>query len=576
MCLYHHRTMTISLVFALCFVSSLTLTSCKQASDTQDSSDGGGDAAPQAVPVPTNHDADQTAPDIQPPQVAPTPQVKTVSIEVFSPRNEYLSYGGDCGEDIPGCTPETFYDEVYGTIPNELCVPQQDAVYGLEDISNACLLKTPFISENDFRAANLQPGDIFTTTHKNNLKSSGTQYQVISGIPENAYVFSLAPDGAETEVFKPCLLLGHYVDSCYHLPGENIIRVKVVTGNAAAIPTPAPTPTPVPAPQANAGIPSIPSLVPAPSVTIPPEQRLTFKKSLKAKKGKVEYLIFSDSQLNTDCYISMIGNQEVLNELHYCIPFSGITKELEHPLAPTETARQFEHYAYCTNISVEKRNIPGLAGFLEAFNPAYYNTSLKRFVDRPFQITRPQNKSKKKDNCGGRCRPYDVPCEQNFYSQTPAHTCNILEAYRQNRLTVGMLDYCKIVNPFITFTQYSQYNLRPGDVFLTASAKSGEKVLHQYWQVFDMTSRDFKFNGSPEFIWEYNTCRGTIGQYGEQIVQVRDLSSKDTYDVLYAPIMQGMRVRDNYCKAFNNTLINEARSGNYALVNAASPLLKKK
>jgi hypothetical protein len=325
-----------------------------------------------------------------------------------------------------------------------------------------------------------------------------------------------------------------------------------------------------------ADIPPVPTLIPAPAVTNPPEQRLKFKKSLKTKKGKVEYLIFRDSQLNTDCYVSMLGNQEVLNDAHYCIPFSGDVKLLTHPTALTKTAESFKHYTYCTNISFEKRNIPGLAGFFEAFNPSYYNSNLKRFIDNPFQITKPQNNDKKTDNCGGTCRPHEVECVQNFYSQTPDYACNLGEANRSGQLTTDMLDTCKLNNPFITFNQYKQYNLKPGDVFLTSSAKQGERVLHQYWQVFDMNSLDYQFNGTPEYVWEYNTCRNTIGQYGEPIVQVRDLSSKDTYDVLYTPIMQGMKVRDDYCKAFNNTLINEARAGHYALIDASSPLLKKK
>lgn len=572
-------------IFASCICSIIC--GCKPTpsvnSNDGESIDKKSDLIQQATQVPLGDNANPNAPAVAS-NNSPT-EVKSVSIEVYQPQIRYEDYAGDCGEDIPGCEKMMFGEDVYGTIQNELC---ERAEYFDDEgnaVTTACLLKTPFITENDFRIAALNSGDIFRTNHKNNIKDSSKKYQIIDGIPEDAYISCHESDGAYNAHFNPCHIVGHYNDNCYELPAEKIIRVKVLSESAtdpSINPPPnhvhnaIPSQPAVVSPQSTGNAPSIPALIPAPAVTIPPEQRLTFKKSIKNKKGKVEYLIFSDSQLNSDCYVSMLGNQEVLNELHYCIPFSGITKNLEHPLALTQTARQFEHYAYCSDISVEKRNIPGLAGFFEAFNPQFFNSNLKRFIDRPFQITKPQNSSKKKDNCGGRCRPHDVQCEQNFYSQVPAHSCNLVDANRQGRLTPGMLDFCKLVNPFITFTQYVQYNLKPGDVFLTASAKKGEKVLHQYWQVFDMTSRDFKFNGSPEFIWELNTCRNTIGQYGEQIVQVRDLSSKDTYEVLYAPIMQGMDARNNYCKAFNNTLINEARAGNYALIDSDSPLLKKK
>ena len=211
MYLNHHRIIQSTFTIALCLVCSLTLASCKQAPTAQDSLDERGNAIPQAAPI---------------------QQIKTVAFEVYPPRIEYSSYGGDCGEDVPGCSPETFYDEVCGTMPNELCVRPQKPIYGIEDNPNACILKTPFITEKDFKAANLQPGDMFKTTHKNNLKTSDTQYQVISGDSENAYVHSVAPDGAETDEFKPCLLNGHYVDDCFNLPTEKIIRVKVVSGNA--------------------------------------------------------------------------------------------------------------------------------------------------------------------------------------------------------------------------------------------------------------------------------------------------------------------------------------------------------
>lgn len=444
---------------------------------------------------------------------------------------------------------------IYGSVPSSLC--KVNDIYDLYETSEECALKTPFITETDYLKYALSRGDIFTTDE------SPIQYQIIDGNSEEAYVLEEC-DGEGCDAITQSYFHANCAkEPCDKSNSDKVVRIIQILPpqNGQIIP--------------SASASQIPELVPMPVVTTPPEERLTFKKSLKSKKGKVEYLIFHDSQLQTDCYISMLNNQEVLNEMHYCIPFSGVTKELEHPLAATKTARQFDAYPYCINISVEKRNIPGLADFFKAFNPDYYNENLKRFIDNPFQITRPQNSHKKKENCGGRCRPYDVQCVQNYYSKTPAHLCNLAEANRYGQLN-SRLDICKLVNPFITFSDYIRYDLRPGDVFLTASAKKGEKALHQYWQVFDMTSLDFQFNGTPETIWELNTCRNTLGEYPEKVVQVRDLSSKDTYEVLYAPIMKGMSARDNYCKAFNNSLINEARTGQYALVESGSPLLKKK
>ena len=445
---------------------------------------------------------------------------------------------------------------IYGSTPESLC--KINDIYDLYDkASEECALKTPFITETDYLTYKLSPGDIFTTDE------SPIQYQIIDGNPEEAYELGEC-DGEGCDAVSQDYFHANCVrEPCNKNNADKIIKIKQLSSgqNAQDIPT--------------NGAQQIPELLPIPAVTIPPEERLSFKKSLKNKKGKVEYLIFTDNQLQTDCYISMLNNQEVLDEMHYCIPFSGLTKELDHPLSQTKTARLYDAYPYCINLSVEKRNIPGLADFFKHFNPDYYNINLQKFIDYPFQVTKPQNTHKKKENCGGRCRSHTVQCVQNYYSQTPAHLCNLPEANRYGQL-YSRLEACKLVNPFITHSDYLRYGLSPGELFLTASGKIGEKSLHQYWQVFDMTSLNFKFNGTPETIWELNTCRNTIGQYPDPIVQVRDLSSKDTYELLYSQIMKGMTARDHYCKAFNNALINEARAGHYALVEANSPLLKKK
>lgn len=488
----------------------------------------------------------------QPKAESPKPEkkeIRTIKIRIIQP-----NYSTDGMQEF-----------FYGSSPADQCKIslkeyEEYAYESKEFIENrflkpTCRLATPFITESSYKSNNLSPGDIFIAN------DDASKYQIIDGIPEPAYdVVYFAEGETDGPVIKDLVICKtqHFFDYKCTDTEDKIIRIKPIYDNTNSVAKP------------------IPDLIPLPTVTTPPEERLTFKKSMKTKKGKVEYLIFHDSQLQTDCYISMLNNQEVLSELHYCIPFSGITNELEHPLALTKAAKSYDAYPYCINISVEKRNIPGLANFFKSFNPDYYYKHLKRFIDNPFQITKPQNTHKKKDNCGGRCRPHDVQCVQNYYSQTPAHICNLPEANRYGRLTNATLEMCKLVNPFITYQQYRLYNLNPGDVFLTASAKKGENVLHQYWQVFDQTSRDYYFNGTPESVWELNTCRNTIGEYPEGIVQVRDLSSKDTYDVLYTQIMKGMSARDNYCKAFNNALINEARAGQYALVESNSPLLKKK
>ena len=292
----------------------------------------------------------------------------------------------------------------------------------------------------------------------------------------------------------------------------------------------------------------IPELISAPTISNPPETRLVFKRSIK-NKGKRVYLIFDDTQLNTPCYVSLLDNQDVLTNTHYCIPYSGIDTQLKHPLDPTKTATTLENYKFCdNNISIEKRNIPGLAGFFKAFNPDYYQSQLKPFIDNPLIVFKSKSKSK---------NPYDYVI---FYKSGHDDDCEC-----------GGIDTsdCALDNPFITETEYKNYNLKPGVVFLTPSAAKGEKVLHQYWQVL---------SGTPEVICAES--RGEDGYdddfFGEKIVQVRDLSSKDTYIELMPQLNVAMSARSSYCQAVNNTLINEARAGNWALIEANSPLLNKK
>ena len=308
-------------------------------------------------------------------------------------------------------------------------------------------------------------------------------------------------------------------------------NIKTETSNTQNVPTPSV---------------QIPELIPAPAVTNPPETRLQFKRSIKNKKGKLEYLIFEDTQLNTPCYVSLLDNQDVLTNTHYCIPYSGMDTQLKHPLDPTKTATTLENYKFCDNhISIEKRNIPGLAGFFKAFTPDYYQSHLKRFLDEPFQIHKPVSRQRKS--------------HEIYYHSNYEDSCACDGPSNEG---------CALQNPFITEAEYQKYHLKPGDIFLTASAAKGEKVLHQYWQIL---------TGTPETIcYEYGGPDGYVDDYFEEkIVQVRDLSSKDTYVELMPRLSTAMSTRSSYCKAVNNTLINEARAGNWALIEAGSPLLKK-
>lgn len=287
----------------------------------------------------------------------------------------------------------------------------------------------------------------------------------------------------------------------------------------------------------------IPDLIPAPAVTNLPESRLVFKRSVKNKKGKREYLIFDDTQLNTPCYVSLLDNQDVLTTTHYCIPYSGIDTQLKHPLDPTKTSRSFENYKFCdNNISIEKRNIPGLAEFFKAFYPTYYASNLARFIDNPFMVRKPISKNR---------REYEL-----FYTSNYEDECSCDGPDNEG---------CALRNPLITESEYKKYNLKTGDIFLTPSAAKGERVLHQYWQVL---------SSIPEVVCFES---GAIdGYFDEKIIQVRDLSSKDTYVELMPQLTAAMEARTRYCQAVNNTLINEARAGNWALIEDDSPLLKKK
>ena len=128
---------------------------------------------------------------------------------------------------------------------------------------------------------------------------------------------------------------------------------------------------------------------------------------------------------------------------------------------------------------------------------------------------------------------------------------------------------CALSNPLITESEYKNYNLKTGDIFLTPSAAKGEKVLHQYWQVL---------SSIPEVVCvESGSIDGYVNDFfDEKIIQVRDLSSKDTYVELMPQLTVAMEARTRYCQAVNYTLINEARASNWALIASDSPLLKKK
>ncbi len=167
-----------------------------------------------------------------PPKKSTPENPQKVTFEVYSPQIKYKDYAGDCGADIPGCSKMEFGETVYGTIPNALCKRSEFINEDGTKVSNACLLETPFITEKDFNSANLNSGDVFSTTHKNNRKDAGALYQVISEFPEDAYMHCFESDGAFSTSFNHCYLHGHYTDDCDSSIAEKIIRVKIISGNA--------------------------------------------------------------------------------------------------------------------------------------------------------------------------------------------------------------------------------------------------------------------------------------------------------------------------------------------------------
>jgi hypothetical protein len=339
------------------------------------------------------------------------------------------------------------------------------------------------------------------------------------------------------------------------LNGKNLSITKDTCNSTSAPTIPNEVPFAHPTPSGNV---QIPDLIPEPVVTMAPEERLTFKKRINNKRGALEHLIFHDSLLNTPCYIAVHNyNIQAQDENRYCIPFSGNEKEITHPMALTQTAKQYENYAYCAAIiKPEKRNIPGLSGFFKAFNPTYYNSNLAKFVDDPFQIHKPTRREGNKREWTDYSYAYVDPAAADCYESQGD----------------------SLSNPFITIQEYQKYQLTPGTVFLTASAAKDEKVLHQYWQII---------SGQPETVCECtgegydyggNDAGGSYGchTFAEPIVQVKDLSSKETYEVLMPQILAGMPARDHYCQAVNNAWLNEARAGNWARLDNNSPLMKSR
>lgn len=341
-------------------------------------------------------------------------------------------------------------------------------------------------------------------------------------------------------------------------PADRLNRRAQRPVAAPVVPAETPAAPAVPAPASAApAVPAvaIPQLVPEPAVAVSPEDRLTFVKS-KTKKGEAEYLIFKDSLLNTPCYVALHKhNIQAQNDNRYCTPFSGNIKDLTHPLALTATAKQYESYTYCsTGVTLEKRNILGLAGYFKAFNPTYYASDLARFADDPIEVRKPIVNTKVKYE-----GEYE-DCNLKFYSQRPG--CAPPDD------DTPPPESCLLNYRFISEGLYKLYALAPNKVFLTASAKEGEKVLHQYWQVLDGAAETVTRTGY--------CCCSDDGIIDERIVQVRALNNQTTYEALMPQILAGLPAREQYCKAVNNAFINEARTGNWARLDNDSPLLSKK
>ncbi len=288
----------------------------------------------------------------------------------------------------------------------------------------------------------------------------------------------------------------------------------------------------------NIKAPEIPELIPEPSVTMTPEERLTFQKTIKTKKGAREYLIFQDAQLDTPCYIAVHNdNIQAQDENRYCIPFSGNEKDLTHPIAVTKTASQYENYIYCAAImKPEKNNIPGIAGFLKAFNPTYYAANLEKLINDPLNVHKPN----------------DSKTDFSYFYPNSNGDCS------------GDNHGPSVSNPFITLDEYKKHNLAQGFIFPTVSSTKGNRSFHQYWEVTGSTAETICECGA-------DGCH----DYEDNIIQIKALNSKETYQALMPQILDGMPARDQYCKAVNQTFINEARTEKWARVDNNSPLMNK-